>query len=97
MSLMAVFKQAMKEMSTSSAGDYDPARVIGYGTATIGALVFFGCTIYTVILKGEFDGSNYAIGLAGVATAIGAAAGGVLLKKGAEAPYVPPDPKGDEK
>lgn len=68
---------------------FDPARVIGYGTVVLGALVFFFCVIYIAVVKQEFDASAYAIGMTGIAASIAAAAGGVYMKKTDEIPYDP--------
>ena len=86
---LSVFQNVMKDITTTPNGDYDPARVVGYGVVVLGALVFFGCTIYLAVVKQEFDGANYAIGMAGVAASIAAAAGGVYMKKTDEIPYDP--------
>lgn len=80
-------KTALKDSCTTPNGDYDPARIVGYGMSVVGAAVFFFCTIYIVIKTGEFDATNYAIGLGALATVIVSAAGGVVLKKSDEIPY----------
>lgn len=75
----------LRESLTASSGEYDPARVFGYGIVVLGALVFFGLTIYVTIRNGTFDGTSYAVGLGGVASTLISAAGGVWIKRTAEA------------
>jgi hypothetical protein len=87
---MATFRRTKKvifDCMTSANGDYDPARVIGYGIVALGGLQFLVLTAYDTIIKGAFDGAQFAIGLTGVSAALAAAAAGVRLKVGSEVPH----------
>ncbi len=84
-------KRVVEDCMTSANGDFDPARVIGYGVVVIGALVFFGLTIYNTIINRTFDGGDFAAGLSSVSAAVVAAGAGVWLKKDTEIPYTPPE------
>ena len=77
-------KKVFKDCCTSANGDYDPARVIGYGIVMIGSLEFMILTAYMAITKGVFDSSQFAVGLTGISGVITAAAAGVWLKKTTE-------------
>lgn len=79
-----VTKRVIKDISTSAGGDFDPARVIGYGVVFLGSIEFLVLTAYTTFKSGVFDGTQYAIGLTGISGALAAAAAGVWLKKTTE-------------
>jgi uncharacterized membrane-anchored protein len=83
---IATLKKVIEDCSTGANGDYDPARVIGYGVTLLGSLVFLGLTIYVTIITKAFNSEGFAIGLAGISAVITAAAGGVLMKKSTEIP-----------
>lgn len=83
---MSLFKRVMSDISTSANGDFDPARVIGYGFVVISGLVFLGLTIYTTWKTGAFSTVDFTIGVAGLSASITAAAAGVLIKKSTEVP-----------
>lgn len=90
--MLETMKSVLKDCSTSANGDYDPARVVGYGIVALGALVFLILTIYTTLRSGTFDSGAFAIGLTGVSGTLTAAAAGVWLKKATEVPLTPPTP-----
>ena len=79
-----LIKRVFRECSTSSGGEYDPARVVGYGFTTIGCFVFLALVIYDTIQKKSFDALNFATGLAGVSSTLAAAAAGVRIKDSTE-------------
>jgi hypothetical protein len=89
---MSTFKRVVSDMSTSQNGDYDPARVVGYGVSVLGALVFLALTVYVTVLTKAFDASAFAIGLLGISTTVAAAAGGVFIKRSTEVPLSPTAP-----
>lgn len=89
---MSTFKRVLSDMSTSQNGDYDPARVVGYGVAVLGALVFLSLTVYTTLQTKAFDASAFAVGLCGVSATVAAAAGGVFFKRSTEIPVPPAKP-----
>ncbi len=82
--MFTLFKKVVHDCATSSNGDYDPARVIGYGLVSLGGLEFMVLTAYVAITKGTFDGTQFAVGLTGISGALTAAAAGVWLKKTTE-------------
>lgn len=77
-------KRVFRDCSTSSNGDYDPARVVGYGFTTVGCFVFLALTVYDTIQKKSFDAVGFAAGLAGVSSTLAAAAAGVRIKDSTE-------------
>lgn len=83
---VATIKTVIKDCMTSANGDYDPARVIGYGVVVLGALEFLILFAYTTLKHGVFDAAQFTIGLSGVSGALAAAAAGVWLKKTTEIP-----------
>ena len=82
--LLREFGIALKDVFTSAAGEYDPARAIGYGVVLLSAITFLGLSTYDTIVNRKFDYSGFALGLAGVSAAIAAAAAGVTIKKSSE-------------
>ena len=86
-------KRMVEDCLTSANGDFDPARVIGYGVVVLGALVFFGLTIYHTLVNKSFDGGSFAAGLGSISASVVAAGAGVWLKKDTEIPYTPPEHK----
>ena len=85
----SLFKRVLRDSFTTPNGDFEPARIVGYGVTILGALVFFFCTVYMVVKTQAFDAAQYAIGLGGVAATLAAAAAGVYIKKSDEIPYDP--------
>lgn len=89
--MASIFRKAIHDMATGPDGEsYDPARLIGYGFVLVAANVWLGATIYEIWKTGHFDGTNFAISLAGVAAALMSAAGGVAFKSSTEPPASPP-------
>lgn len=83
-SILETLMLVIKDCSTSANGDYDPARVVGYGITMLGAIEFFVMTAYSTFKTGTFDVVQFSIGLTGVSAALAAAAAGVLIKKSTE-------------
>lgn len=79
-------KRVINDCATSANGDYDPARVIGYGFVVLGGLFFLGLTTYDTVVKQSFDSAGFASGLLAISGAIVAAGAGVWLKKDTEIP-----------
>lgn len=86
--IVGELKKLVKDCLTSANGDYDPARVVGYGIVLWGAAQFFLLSLYFAIKDGKFDGTAYAAGLAAVSATGLAAAAGVYIKKSTE--NIPP-------
>lgn len=76
----------LNDCFTSAGGDYDPARIFGYGIVVLGSLEFLFLAAYTSIKEGKFDPVQFATALAGIAAALAAAAAGVWIKKSTENP-----------
>ncbi len=71
----------IKMMMTGPDGvTFDPARVIGYGTAVSGVAVFLFNSIYQVIHTRAFDPQAYGAGFAAVCVGIAAVGVGVAVK-----------------
>lgn len=89
-----VISKVINDCFTSANGDYDPARVAGYGIVVLGGLVYIGLEIFVVVTTRQFNEINFATGLAGIGAALIAAAGGVWIKKSTEIPLKedPPQP-----
>lgn len=87
--IKAILTKLIKDCLTSAGGDYDPARVVGYGISLLGGLEFLVLTAYVTLKNHSFDGISFATGLSGVAAALAAAAAGVRIKHNTE---VPPEP-----
>lgn len=81
-----VTSKVLNDCLTSANGDYDPARVVGYGIVALGGLIYLVLEVYMVVTTHQFDEIKYSTGLAGVGAALVAAAGGVWLKKSTEVP-----------
>lgn len=81
-----VFSKVLSDCMTSQAGDYDPARVFGYGITFLGGLVFLCLSVWIAIKDGKFDGLQFAGGLAAVSASIATAGAGVWLKRSTENP-----------
>lgn len=84
MSLFKEIKTLIHQCLTNPQGVYDPARVAGYGIVVLGGLQYLVLSAYMAIKNGEFDGLNFATGLAAIGAALMAAAGGVWIKKVSE-------------
>ncbi|MEL6237026.1 MAG: hypothetical protein AAFO57_00155 [Pseudomonadota bacterium] len=84
--MFATIKRLISDCLTGPNGDFDPARVVGYGITMAGGVEFLVLTAYTTLRTGAFDGAQFAIGLTGVGGALAASAAGVWLKKSTEVP-----------
>lgn len=83
-------KHAIKMMATGPDGiTLDPARVIGYGSAVAGVVVFLFNSIWSVTHSGIFDASAYGIGFGAVCAGIMAIGIGVGVKASSEPPATP--------
>lgn len=85
-------RKILREVFTSSSGEYDPARLWGYGFCILGGTQYLITSAYVVITTGQFDPVAYATGLAGISTALVAAAAGVWIKRTAEKGEEPKEP-----
>lgn len=88
----AVLADVTKQSITTSSGDYDPARVIGYFGAGGGFIMYFVITIVYLYKNTPIDLINWATGFAAVSTACIAAAIGVKVKESSERKPGDPDP-----
>lgn len=77
-------RKILHEVFTSSSGEYDPARLWGYGFVILGGTQFLVSEAYILITTGQFNAVEYATGLAAISTALVAAAAGVWIKRKAE-------------
>lgn len=83
-------KNVIKMMATGPDGiTFDPARVIGYGSAVFGVGTFLFNSIWSVTHTGTFDAQSYGIGLGAVFAGIMAIGIGVSAKASSEPPAVP--------
>ena len=76
--------KVVNDCLTSSGGDYDPARVFGYGIIALGGLEFLILTAYVTFKDGKFDGMQFATGLAAIGASLVAAGAGVWIKRQTE-------------
>lgn len=91
-SLGNLFKRVCREVFTSSADEFDPARVFGYGFVLVGGTVFIVLSIYDTMKNGKFDYINYSAGIAAISAALVSAAAGVVIKRTSEKDPNPPPP-----
>lgn len=71
----------IKMMMTGPDGEtFDPARVIGYGSALAGVGVFLFNSVWSVTHAGAFDAASYGAGFGAVCAGIMAVGAGVGLK-----------------
>lgn len=90
--LRELFARVLSDVFTSQTGDYDPARLFGYGFVILAATEFLTAFGYVVWKTGTFDATNFTIGVAGISTSLAAVATGVAIKKGTEVPMPPQAP-----
>lgn len=80
-------RRIIKQMATGPDGiTFDPARVIGYGSAVFGVGTFLFNSIWSVTHTGTFDAQSYGIGLGAVFAGIMAIGIGVGVKASSEPP-----------
>lgn len=78
-------KHMIKQMMTGADGvTFDPARVIGYGTAVAGVSVFLFNSVWSVMHTHAFDPQTYGVGFGAVCAGIMAIGIGVGAKSHAE-------------
>lgn len=82
--MFETLKKVIYDCCTSSAGDYDPARLLGYLVVVLAAMVFLVLTTYFALTTGKFDSKDFALGLASISATMVAAATGVWIKKDTE-------------
>lgn len=72
-------------MMTGPDGEtFDPARVIGYGSALAGVAVFLFNSVWAVTHEGKFDAASYGAGFGAVCAGIMAVGIGVGAKANTE-------------
>lgn len=71
---------------SSQSGDYDPARLIGYGFVALAGLVFLGLFIFVTVVNKSFDTTAFLSGVGVITGATLGAAGGVMMKAKTENP-----------
>jgi hypothetical protein len=77
----------IKQMMTGPDGaTFDPARVIGYGTAVAGVGVFLFNSVLSVVHTHTFDPQTYGVGFGAVCAGIMAIGIGVGVKSHTEPP-----------
>lgn len=80
-------KLMIKQMMTGPDGvTFDPARVIGYGTAVAGVGVFLFNSIWQVMHTHAFDPQTYGAGFAAVCGGVMMVGVGVAVKAHTEPP-----------
>lgn len=78
-------KHMIKMMATGPDGEtFDPARVIGYGAAVAGVVVFLFNSVWAVVHSHAFDPQAYGVGFGAVCAGIMAVGIGVSAKAGTE-------------
>jgi hypothetical protein len=78
-------RHAIKMMATGPDGEtFDPARVIGYGSAVAGVGVFLFNSVWSVLHLGTFDPQAYGLGFGAVCAGIMAVGIGVSAKASTE-------------
>ena len=78
--------KVLADAFSSWSGDYDPARLIGYGFVALAGLVFLGLFVYVTIIKKNLDIGVFVAGVGVITGATIGAAGGVLMKAKTENP-----------
>jgi hypothetical protein len=81
-----LLKLVLKDVFTSANGDYDPARLWGYGFTILGGTQFLVSFAWVTYKTQTFDAVNFAAGLVGISGSLVAAAAGVYIKRNAEVP-----------
>lgn len=84
--MFEILKKVIHDCLTCEAGDYDPARVVGYMLVLITYFTWLTMTVCMIVFgSAKWDSSNFckdALLLSGILVT---AAGGVWIKKSAEA------------
>lgn len=87
----ALIAKASGDMFQNWNGDYDPARLIGYGFVLVCGLVFIALTIYDTLRNHQFNSLAFSSGSVAISGQALAAAWGVKIKQPAEIPMPPPE------
>jgi hypothetical protein len=85
-----VIAKACGDMFQNWNGDYDPARLIGYGWCLLFGMVFIALTVYDTLHNKAFNSMAFSTGGVAIAGQIFAAACGVRVKQNSEVPMPPP-------
>lgn len=87
--LWALIKRVTHDVVTTSNGDYDPARLFGYGFALAACLVFLANAITDLIINHRWDPVQYSLGAVAMGGMFTAVAAGVRIKADTENPATP--------
>ena len=80
-----LLKKVIKDIFTGIDGlTFDPARIVGYGTASVGVLGFASDTLIHLIQKGALDAKSFGIEFAALSGGLAAIAAGVSIKSNSE-------------
>lgn len=85
LSMWGVLKKTIADSAQSESGNIDPARLQYIFVAACG-IVFIWGTVYDTLQNHRFNGTQFAIGAAGLATLFMGVAGGVRVKNPTELP-----------
>jgi hypothetical protein len=85
LSLWGMFKKMIGDSIQSESGNVDPARLQYFFTGVCGGVFIWG-TIYDTLQNHHFNGTQFAVGAAGLATLMLGSAGGVRVKNSTELP-----------
>lgn len=84
--MFKLIKRVFADCGQSENGDYDPARVFGYGFVVLSGTVFLGLTIYETMTTSVFNTEKFSMGVVAISSAIAGAAAGVFIKRSTEIP-----------
>jgi hypothetical protein len=92
----ALIAKTFGDMFQNWNGDYDPARLIGYGFVLLCGFVFIALTIYDTLKNHSFNSLAFSGGCVAISGQALAAAWGVKLKQNSEIPMPPPEFRGGQ-
>lgn len=92
----ALIAKTCGDMFQNWNGDYDPARLIGYGFVLLCGFVFIALTIYDTLKNHQFNSLAFSTGCVAISGQALAAAWGVKLKQNSEVPIPPPEFRGGQ-
>jgi hypothetical protein len=92
----ALIAKTCGDMFQNWNGDYDPARLIGYGFVLLCGFVFIALTIYDTLKNHQFNSIAFSTGSVAISGQALAAAWGVKLKQNSEVPMPPPEFRGGQ-
>lgn len=79
--MLNLLKTVIKHCATGPDGEtFDPARVIGYGTAISIIATFLFNSVWSVVHGAAWDPQAFGVGAAAVSATVVAAAAGVAMK-----------------